>query len=473
VDHNALLPRPTSVVYGSGRLATPPHPPRGPAAILALMRELGDVPYTGEFLVTADAEFGAEGYHLWIDERGVHARAATEAGLRWAVQTLRQLHADDGSLPHVDIVDRPRYAWRGAMLDVARWCHPIGFVRRFVDLMAMHKLNTLHLHLTDDQGWRFEVPRYPLLTEVGGWRRESGVGHSRDTFDGRPHGGFYTQAELRELVAYAARRGVTVMPEIDLPGHMQAAIAAYPHLGNSPERRLEVSTLWGISTHVLNCAPGTLAFLRDVLDDLVDVFDGPIVHLGGDEVPIDEWLASTAAKAVAAEAGLPSVAHLSGWWVRQMGEHLRGYGRRVAGWDELVDEGAPPGATIVCWRDESRVAAAREAGYEVVAAPQEFTYLDWPEVDRPDEPIGIRNGFLPLDRVYGYQPGDVLGLQGQVWSEYLPTTDLVEWRAFPRLTAIAETGWSGPGGSYPDFRARLARHLPRLDALRVHYRPLD
>ena len=290
----ALVPRPTSVIFHDGRLEAPGEP-EGPTAIVSLAREVMGDRATGSYAVIADPTLGDEGYRLRIDESGVHAGAATETGLRWAVQTVRQFVPD---LPYCEIVDVPRYAWRGAHLDVARWCHPIGFVRKFVDVAALHKLNTLHLHLTDDQGWRFEVRKYPRLAEIGGFRRESmaGLWHE-NRFDGTPHGGFYTQDELRDLVTYAERRGVRVMPEIDLPGHMQAAISAYPELGNDPTARLDVRTSWGISKHILNCAPETVAFFKDVLDELIDVFPFRMVHLGGDEVPPDEWQASPAARA--------------------------------------------------------------------------------------------------------------------------------------------------------------------------------
>jgi hexosaminidase len=463
----ALVPRPTSVNFGDGHLARA-DAPEGPAGVVALASELMGDAATGTFTLVSDDALGDEGYRLTIDEAGVRVRAQTEAGLRWAVQTLRQLSPE---LRYCEIVDVPRYPWRGALLDVARWHFPIEFIRKFVDLLAVHKLNTLHLHLTDDQGWRFEVRKYPRLAEVGGFRPETMAGiYTENRFDGTPHGGYYTQDQLRDLVAYAARRGVRVMPEIDLPGHMQAAITAYPQLGNDPSRQLAVRTEWGISKHILNCEPATVTFMKDVLDELVDVFPFEMIHLGADEVPTDEWLASTSAKNIAAAAGLPGIEHLSGWWIRTLSEHLSGYGRSVGGWDELVDAGAPVDATIFSWQDHSRVAAAQVAGHRVVAAPQEFTYLDWAEGDGPDEPIAIPNGLLPLERVYGFDPTDTYGIQAQLWTEYIPTPELVEWRAFPRLAAIAETGWSGPGGDFADFRARLAIHLPRLN---VNYRPLD
>ncbi|GAA5196715.1 beta-N-acetylhexosaminidase [Rugosimonospora acidiphila] len=452
----------------------------GPATGLRFAPGSGGI----ELEVVDDGALGAEGYRLAVSPDGIRA-AGTEAGLRWAVQTLRQLlpvevYADKlvpgmrWEVSCVEIVDVPRYEWRGGLLDVARWCHPLKFLYRYVDLLAMHKLNRMHLHLTDDQGWRFEVRKYPKLTEVGGWRRESAAGHAREgRFDGTPHGGWYSQQELRDLVGYAARRGVSIMPEIDVPGHMEAAISAYPWLGNYPSRQLEVRTSWGISQHILNVDDATVRFVTDVLDEVVDVFPFEYIHLGGDEVPPDEWLASESARRRAEAAGLSRVDGLVGWWAGRLAEHLAGHGRRIAVWDELLDRNPPPGSLVFAWQDASRVAAAQEAGFRVVAVPQEYAYLDWAESNSPDEPLAIR-GTLPLSTMYGYRPGDVLGVQGQVWSEYLPTPDLVEYRAFPRLAAFAEIGWAAPEPrDLAEFTGRLSGHLSRLDVLGVRYRRLD
>jgi hexosaminidase len=463
-----------------------PDGPPGPSAVW--LRLVGATPpgagqRSPGVAAAGPAPLGAEGYRLRVSADGVQAEAHTETGLFWAVQTLRQLlppavysnlpvRGMVWRLPGVQIEDVPRYAWRGSLLDVARWCHPVRFLYRYVDLLALHKLNTLHLHLTDDQGWRFEVRAFPRLAEVGGFRRESSAGHLREhRFDGRPHGGFYTQAELRDLVAYAAGRGVRVMPEIDLPGHVQAALAAYPELGNYPDRGLEVRTSWGISTAVLNAEESTLSFVRQVLDEVVDVFPGEYVHIGGDEVPPDEWRASPAAKARAAALGLPSADELLGWWVRAAGAHLARHGRRIGLWDEVLECGPPPGSTVFAWRGVDRVAAAHRAGHPVVAAPYTHCYFDWAEADSPEEPLAIMAP-LALSTVYHFDPGPVLGTQGQVWSEYLPTPQLVEWRAFPRLAALAEVAWSGAERDFPEFRARLVGHLARLDELGVNYRPL-
>ncbi|MDT0266539.1 beta-N-acetylhexosaminidase [Streptomyces sp. DSM 44915] len=475
----ALVPRPRTLRTRPGEWwpLGPGAGVRAPDEVAELVRELLPVRGSGpgiELTLADDPELGAEGYRLTVDERGVRGTAGTLTGLRWAVQTLRQL-LRDGRLPLVEIVDRPRYGWRGSLLDVARHAHPLPFLYRYVDLLALHKLNTLHLHLTDDQGWRFEVRRYPKLTEVGGFRTGSVIGHHRDgRTDEVPHGGSYTQRELRDLVAYASRRGVRIMPEIDAPGHMQAAIAAYPWLGNRPDRRLPVRVAWGISPHVLNARERTVEFVRDVLDELVDVFPFEYVHIGGDEVPTEEWLASPEARERAAAERLAGPERLLGWWAGRLAAHLAGHGRRAAVWDELLEQGVPAGAAVFAWRSDDRVALAERAGHDLVAVPQQHTYLDYAETEAPDEPLAIGAG-LPLEKVYAYRPpATALGVQGQLWSEYLPTPAAVEWRAFPRLAAIAELGWSAEADlGLADFQRRLRGHLPLLDGLGVGYRPLD
>jgi hexosaminidase len=474
----AIVPTPNRITAGDGSFRlTAGAGVDAPPAIAELLRELLGLPLpSGRDLTFRLVDgLGSEGYRLIVGEAGVVATASTEAGLRWAAQTLLQLDGYAGGervLPFVEIDDAPQLPWRGALLDVARWCHPIDFVRRFVDQLAMHKLNTLHLHLTDDQGWRFEVRKYPRLTEVGGFRRESNAGHAREgRFDGRPHGGWYTQDQLRDLVAYAARRGVRIMPEIDLPGHMQAAIAAYPWLGNT-EQQLEVRTAWGISRHVLNTSDRALSFARDVLDELVDVFPFEYVHLGGDEVPLDEWRASEAALERVRTAGLTGPLDLLGWWIKQMGDHLAGHGRKIAVWDELVEAHPPKDALVFAWRGTDRVTAALDVGHRVVAVPQTFVYLDYAESDAPDEPLAI-GGPLPLSKVMSYQPvppgfeGRVLGTQGMLWSEYAPTPERVEWRAWPRLAGIADLAWS----QHPRFTETVDVHRGRLRALGINAHP--
>jgi hexosaminidase len=383
----------------------------------------------------------------------------------------------------VEIEDKPRFAWRGAMLDVGRHFMPLSFVERFVDLLAAHKFNTLHLHLTDDQGWRFPSQRYPRLTEVGSWRSGTMRGfRGQRGSDETPHGGYYRPEDLTELVGYAAARFVTIVPEIDLPGHTRAAIAAYPELGNTDDKQ-PVSTHWGIDTHVLNMEPATVDFCRHVLGDVVGIFPGEFVHIGGDECPREEWENSQAAKARAAELGLQGgIDGLQAWFTGQMNEHLRSRGRRLIGWDEIAERELPPGAAVMSWRNEEAGFEAAAAGHDVVMAPQSVCYFDHYQSDAPDEPLAI-GGLTTLRDVYRYEPvpatlppgaaAHVLGTQFQIWTEYMPGPGDVEYMAFPRACAFAEVAWTDGPRDWEQFAPRLSLHLARLDALAVNYRPLE
>ncbi|MEV6827082.1 beta-N-acetylhexosaminidase [Amycolatopsis sp. NPDC051102] len=440
---------------------------------------------TLRFSLIDEPELGDEGYRLRINGQNVSIHAQTEQGHVWALQTLRQLASCTAvpagsaprTLPGVAVTDVPRLPWRGVLVDVARWYQPLSFLLGMVDRLAMHKFNVLHLHLTDDQGWRFEVSRYPRLAEIGGFRAESSSGHlDEGRFDGTRHGGYYTQKELRILVSYAAARGVQVMPELDLPGHMQAAVSAYPGLGNRPDVQLKVRAAWGISPHILNTRDTTLDFMRHVLDELVDVFPFDYIHLGGDEIPLDEWRSSTEARQRVNDEGLNGAAALASWWITTMGRHLQEHGRKFAAWDDQLEVGLPREALIFAWQSAARVGYALARGHEVVAVPEQFVYLDRAETDSPREPTAI-DGPLPLSQVYDYEPvpagaeGRVLGSQGMLWAEYLPRPSLVDWRAFPRLTAIAERCWSG-GGRKREYMAALPHHLLRLTSMGVRYNTL-
>lgn len=448
---------------------------------------------------------GPEGYGLTVGADAVLLRAAGPAGLRHGVATLRQLlpPAALGArpargvawrLPRVEITDRPRFPWRGAMLDVARHFQPIGFLRRFVDLLALHKLNVLHLHLTDDQGWRMPVAGHPALTEIGGRRAESMVGRAGSgRFDGVPHAGSYTRRELTELVSHAAARGVTVVPEIELPGHTRALLAAYPHLGNDPTRRLPVWTEWGVCSNVLAPHDAALALCREVLAEVLEVFPSRHVHIGGDECPTTEWETSPAALARVRAEGLAGPAALRGWFLRRMATFLLGHGRTPVSWDEgepghpaggdpRDDPAAlPPEAVTMSWRAGAHAALAAARGHRVVAIPWDRTYLDYPRSADPGEPLG-QDGVVTLDAVAGWDPapadaphaGAVLGTQAQLWTEFAPTPADVEYLAFPRLAALAEAAWSPPGADPAHgpraLATRLVRHGARLDALEVNHR---
>jgi len=449
-------------------------------------------------LDSALARLGEEGYRLDVARTRIAIRAYRAAGAFYALQTLRQLLPPEifrqatvtgvaWVAPAVAIEDAPRFTWRGIHLDVARHFMPKEFVKKVVDLAALHKLNRFHWHLTDDQGWRIEIKQYPRLTQVGAWRRETLVGRSnKDSttwrFDGQPHGGFYTQDDIREIVAYARARFVTVVPEIEMPGHSQAAIAAYPELGNTGDT-VPVWTRWGVDENILNPSDATIQFEQNVLSEVMALFPGRWIHVGGDEAPKTQWKASLVAQARMRDLGLKDEDELQSWFTRRMDEFLTAHGRTLVGWDEILQGGLAPNAVVMSWRGIDGGIVAARAGHDVVMAPGSHTYFDhYASADTAHEPLAI-GGFLPLDTVYAYDPvpaaltadeaRHVLGAQGQVWTEYIPDPKRVEYMAFPRACALAEVLWTPSDlKDYADFRRRLAVHLARLDVLDVNYRPV-
>jgi hexosaminidase len=443
---------------------------------------------------------GPEGYVLTVSPTEVRIRAAGEAGLFYATQSLRQLlpaavyrsatqRDVRWEIPAVHVEDRPRFAWRGAHLDVARHFMPVDFVKRWIDLLAMHKLNRFHWHLTDDQGWRLEIAQYPRLTEVGGCRARTLLGaftteERTRRYDDARHCGHYTQDDVREVVQYAAERHVMVVPEIEMPGHAQAAIAAYPALGVYPDSAIRPMEVWGVSEFILNVEESTIRFMQDVLTEVLALFPGPFVHVGGDEAAKVQWKASPRVQARMRELGVADEHALQSWFIRRMDAFLTERGRRLVGWDEILEGGLAPNATVMSWRGTAGGIAAAREGHDVVMAPTSHTYLDYYQSrDRDREPRAF-GGFLPLDTVYAYEPVPaeltpeqarrVLGAQGQHWSEYMLTPRHVEYMAFPRLSALAEVVWTpAPRKDFADFRQRLVVHMARLAALGVNARPLD
>jgi hexosaminidase len=449
------------------------------------------------------ARLGDEGYRLTVTGTRITIRAPHPAGVFYGVETLRQLLPPNifraapvdslpWTIPLVDIEDQPRFAWRGAHLDVSRSFMPKEFVKKYVDLLALHKLNRFHWHLTDDQGWRIEIKKYPLLTGVGAWRRNSlvGVQHAyADTtqwvFDNIPHGGFYTQDDVKEIVAYAAARYITVVPEIEMPGHAQAAIAAYPWLGNTGQQ-LEVLNHWGVDQNILNPSDSAIRFMQDVLTEVLALFPSHWIHTGGDEAPKAQWQASPVAQARIRELGLRDENHLQSWMTAQMSQWLAARGRALIGWDEILEggtEGLAPNAVVMSWRGIQGGIAAAQAGHDVVMTPTSNTYFDYYQSqDQQHEPLAI-GGFLPLDTVYAYEPippaldsvqaKHVLGTQGQIWTEYQRNPKNVEYMVFPRLVALAEVAWTPRElKDFADFTARLTKHFARLSAMDVRYRPV-
>ncbi|PYP13634.1 MAG: beta-N-acetylglucosaminidase [Gemmatimonadetes bacterium] len=454
-------------------------------------------------LDTTLARLGEEGYRLSVTPTRITIRAYRPAGVFYGVETLRQLLPADifrdapvtgvtWSAPAVEIEDRPRFQWRGAHLDVSRSFMPKEFVKKYIDLLALHKLNRFHWHLTDDQGWRLEIRKYPRLTSVGAWRKQSLVGVQHryaDTtqwvYDNIPHGGFYTQADAREIVAYATARFITVVPEIEMPGHAQAAIAAYPWLGNMGQQ-LEVLTHWGVDANILNPSDSVIHFMQDVLTEVLAIFPSHWIHTGGDEAIKDQWKVSPVAQARIKELGLKDENALQSWMTAQMSQWLVSHGRALIGWDEILEggtEGLAPNAVVMSWRGMEGGIAAAQAGHDVVMTPTSNTYFDYYQSqDAAHEPLAI-GGFLPIDTVYAFEPVPasldsaqakrVLGTQGQIWTEYQRTPKNVEYMVFPRLIALAEVAWTPrEQRNFADFSARLATHVVRLGILDVNYRPL-
>ncbi|MFI5807781.1 beta-N-acetylhexosaminidase [Streptomyces sp. NPDC051561] len=452
-------------------------------------------------LVLDDA-LAAEAYRLTVhSSHGIELRGGSAAGVFWAAQTLRQLLGaeafrsapvdsgkDGWSIPEQVIDDAPRFGWRGLMLDVARHFMPKADVLRYLDLLAAHKLNVFHFHLTDDQGWRVEIKRHPRLTEVGSWRPRSKWGHrASELWNDTPHGGFYTQDDIREIVAYATARHITVVPEIDIPGHSQAAIAAYPELGNTDvmdTTSLGVWDTWGVNPNILAPTDNVLRFYEGVFEELLDLFPSRFVHIGGDEAPKEQWKKSPAAQARIAELGLSGEDELQSWFIRHFDSWLAARGRRLIGWDEILEGGLAPGAAVSSWRGYAGGIAAAKAGHDVVMCPEQQVYLDHRQDGGPDEPMPI--GYVrTLEDVYRFEPvppelteaeaRHVLGTQANVWTEVMENRGRVDYQVFPRLAAFAEVAWSAlPAPAERDFTAfesRMATHYGRLDALGVDYRP--
>ncbi len=446
-----------------------------------------------DLLLRTVDDCGEEGYRLTVDDTAT-IDASTPAGLSYGLSVLRQLGPaslfGDGAvvetiaLPRVFIDDGPSYSWRGVHLDVARHFLDVATVCRLIDQIAVHRLNHLHLHLNDDQGWRIEIPTWPFLTQVGAYRRSTPIGHERDQLDDHvAHGGFYDARDIATIRQHAARRFVHIVPEIDLPGHAQAAIAAYPSLGNLDDP-LEVWTRWGISEHVLNVSEEALGFADDVVRHVADLFPGSPVHIGGDECPTTEWSSSTAAAEVMVEHGFTDVAQLQGLFTSRLTEWLLAHGHEVVAWDEVMDAGADARVVIAAWRSSGMAVQAAQSGHDVIMAPMQFLYFDWLNAEGADEPVALAPlpFCTPWEKVYRFSvipPGldaslhhRVRGAQAQLWTEYIATRDHLDYMAFPRLAAFSEVVW-GTKTSEAEFRPRLTAHLSRLEAMGVRYRAVD
>ena len=436
-------------------------------------------------LVMLPVLFDFEGYQLIVAPDETIILGSSLGALFYGTQTLRQLWQGSGGvweIPCCTIEDAPRHRWRGLHLDVGRHMYPVPFIKKLLDLMALYKFNVFHWHLTEDQGWRLEIDGYPRLTEISAFRAASPYPHDRNMLDGQRYGGYYTQAEVREVVAYAKQRFITVVPEIEMPGHTVAVLAAYPELGCRGEG-YEVATSWGIKSEVF-CAgnEAVFAFLEDVLTQVMALFPSQFIHIGGDECPKSAWQACPKCQARIEAEGLDDEEGLQSYFIRRVERFLNHHDRRLIGWDEILEGGLAPNAAVMSWRGTQGGIAAATAGHDVVMSPTSNCYFDYYQSeDLAGEPAAI-GGYLPLRHVYSFDPYSgvpaafhrhILGGQGNIWTEYIPTEAQVEYMAFPRAIALAEALWSAqPKRDFDAFKNRLHPHLLRLGRMNVNYRPV-
>lgn len=441
----------------------------------------------GPGVITLDSQhaadsLGEEGYTLTTSKAGITLSAATGAGLFYAAQSFIQLINEDHHIAAVTIADQPRFAYRGLHLDVCRHFFPADFVKKYIDLMSHYKFNTFHWHLTEDQGWRIEIKKYPRLQEVAAYRDETLVGHAakdNHNYDGIRHGGYYTQEEIKDVVAYAAARHVEVIPEIEMPGHALAALAAYPYLGctGGPYK---VTGNWGVFKDVY-CAgkDSTFAFLEDVIDEVVTLFPSKYIHIGGDECPKDSWKESALCQQRMKDEHLKDEHELQSYFIQRMEKYINSKGKRIIGWDEILEGGLAPDATVMSWRGEEGGIEAAGQHHDVIMTPGNWCYLDHYQADRATEPLAI-GGFTPVKEVYGYEPipadlpADqakyILGAQCNVWTEYIPTTTHVEYMVYPRAIAMSEVVWSPKESrNYDSFVKRMDHQRTLLDLWDVNY----
>jgi hexosaminidase len=442
-------------------------------------------PSAGEAaIVLARGGATGEAYALQSNPTGVTITAAKRAGLFYGAMTLWQLATQDDTrgpvaIPAVTVEDTPRFGWRGLMIDSARHYQSPETIREIIDAMATHKLNTLHWHLVDDQGWRLEIKKYPKLTEVGAWRAPAGAAGKDASGKAVRYGGFYTQDQVRELVAYAAARQITIVPEIEMPGHALAPIVAYPKLGVNPNPPAIDRNNWGIFPWLYNIDDGTFAFLDDVLDEVMDLFPSDYIHVGGDEAVKDQWKASPQIQAQMKALGIADEHALQSYFIQRVGKHLDARGRRLIGWDEILEGGLAPNATVMSWRGLEGAVAAAKQGHDTVLSPWPLMYLDNRQSASPDEPPG-RGRVVSLKDVYDFDPAPaamtpderkhVIGLQANAWTEHMRTDKRLERMVFPRLVAVAERGWSPESViDWADFNRRMPAEFARLDKLGVAY----
>ena len=454
----------------------------------------GNKPVSGSVVMVTDtAIHNSEGYKMIITSGKVVIKASSGAGFFYAVQTIRQLLPPEVekdsvikslilSVPACEITDEPRFSYRGMHLDVGRHLFPVEYIKRYIDMMALHKMNTFHWHLTEDQGWRIEIKKYPKLTERGGFRKETVLGKASKKpvrYDNKPYGGFYTQDEVKEVVAYARSRFITIIPEIEMPGHSQAALAAYPQL-SCTGGPFEVGRTWGVYKDVY-CAgkEETFAFLEDVLSEICDLFPGKYIHIGGDECPKERWEKCPLCQKRIKVEGLKDTKELQSYFIKRIEKFLISKNRRLIGWDEILEGGLAPEATVMSWRGVTGGIEAAKQNHDVIMSPNQYAYFDYYQCEPEGQPLAI-GGYLPLENVYSFDPQfqelnseqqkHILGVQGNLWTEYIPTPEQMEYMAYPRMFAMSETGWTqGSKKDFDEFIARIAVQRQRYDRIGINY----
>lgn len=424
-------------------------------------------------------------YQLTVNNRGVIIKGNSLAGVFYGLQTFLQLLPPSKSAPldvqAVEIFDSPRFVYRGMHLDVSRHFFPVAFVKRYIDHLVRYKMNYFHWHLTDDQGWRIEIKRYPELQRVSAWRNGTRIGHYSsvpEAYDTIRYGGYYTQDEVKEVVAYAARRHVTVLPEIEMPGHALAVLAAYPNL-SCTGGPFTVGRTWGVFQDVFCPKEETFEFLENVLSEVCELFPGTYIHIGGDECPKDRWKVCTHCQSLIKKEGLKDEHELQSYFIRRIERFLNTRNKRMIGWDEILEGGLAPDATVMSWRGYQGGIDAAKMGHDVVMTPTSYCYFDYYQSRNPQEPLAI-GGFLPLDKVYRFEPvpdalvGEevqrILGVQANMWTEYVPDGKQVEHMVLPRMCALSEVAWSSSGKrNYDQFVERLGSHFKLLGFLGTNY----
>ena len=442
------------------------------------------------FIAFMDAGMESEHYVINVYPTSIFIEYGDGAGAFYGLQTLFQMLPTEiysqevhkrmnWSVPCCHVGDKPRFEYRGMHLDVCLHYFDIEFLKKYIDVMAAHKVNRFHWHLTEDQGWRLEIKKYPLLTEKGQWRKETVVGSLKSgVYDGTPHGGYYTQEQVKELVKYAAERYVTIIPEIELPGHALAAIACYPELSCGLEDHYETATKWGVFKQVYCTKETTFKFLEDVFDEVFELFPSELIHIGGDECPKASWKACPHCQSMIKKLGLKDEFELQSYFVTRMEKYINSKGRQIIGWDEILQGGLAPNAKVMSWLGEEGGIKAAQQHHEVVMSPHQKYYLDYWQADPFSEPLAM-SGPTTLRMMYDYDPVPevltyeeskyIIGVEGCVWTEYMPTPERVEYMAWPRMCAIAETGWARQAKDWDGFTRRLEKHFDRLDGMEVGY----